>query len=33
MDIIAKNSIRNNFMFIRLYDNIGYINIKGVINL
>ena len=30
MDIIAKNFIRNNFMFIRLYDNIGYINIKGV---
>lgn len=28
--IIAKNSIINNFMFIRLYDNIDYINIKGV---
>lgn len=29
IDIIAKNFIRNNFMFIRVYDNIGYINIKG----
>ncbi len=30
IDIIAKNFIRNNFIFIRVYDNIGYISIKGV---